>query len=67
MVVKVEDLLFLLLLCDSHDAATTPGGLCVLSTDSDAPVVAETAMCTYLLESLEVLTELVVELVGNNL
>ena len=39
----------------------------VLSTDAEAPVVAETAVCADLFEALEVLAELRVDAVGEDL
>ena len=57
----------LLLVRDSNSASTTTSGLGVLSTDTEAPVVAETTVRADTLEALEVLTELVVQTVGKNL
>jgi hypothetical protein len=57
----------LLLLGDTDDATTTTSGLGVLTTDTDAPVVTETTVSADLLETLQVLTELVVKTVGQEL
>ena len=57
----------LLLFRDSDGASATASGLGVLASDADAPVVAQTAMGTDLLETLEVLTQLAVEGVCNDL
>jgi len=57
----------LLLLGDTDDATATTSGLGVLTTDTDAPVVTETTMSTDLLETLQVLTHLVVKTVGQEL
>ena len=53
-----------LLLLVGNGAATTTGGLGVLTTDTETPVVTETAVRADLLEALEVLTVLAVETVG---
>lgn len=45
----------------------TTGSLGVLTTDSQAPRVAETTMDTDLLHALEILTKLVVKIVGEEL
>ena len=45
----------LLLLGDTDDATATTGGLGVLTTDTDTPVVTETTMGTDLLETLQIL------------
>jgi len=57
-----------LLLLGDADCATPPAcGLCVLTTDTDAPVVAETTVGADLLQSLQVLAKLVVQEVRQNL
>ena len=56
-----------LLLADTDGAATATGGLGVLSTDTETPVVTETTVGADLLEALEVVTELGVQSVGNGL
>ena len=43
------------------------GGLGVLTADAEAPVVAETAVGADLLETLEIITELRVDAVGQDL
>ena len=55
-----------LLLGDTNGSATTTGGLGVLTTDTEAPVVSETTVGADLLEALEILTELRVDTVGQN-
>ena len=56
-----------LLLADTDGASTTTGGLGVLTTDTETPVVTETTVGADLLEALKVLTDLAVEGVGHNL
>jgi hypothetical protein len=51
---------------DGAGTNTTTGGLGVLATDTEAPVVAETTVRADLLEALEVVTELLVDLVGED-
>jgi len=60
-----EDNLFLLGHSDS--LALVTGGLGVLTPDTEAPIVTETTVGTDLLQTLEVLTKLVVEDVGHHL
>jgi hypothetical protein len=55
-----------LLLGDTDGSATATGGLGVLTTDTEAPVVSETTVSADLLETLEILTELRVDVVGQN-
>ncbi|KAG9967235.1 ribosomal protein S13, partial [Aureobasidium melanogenum] len=57
----------LLLLADTDGATTAASGLGVLTTDAEAPVVAETSVGTDLLQSLKVLTELGVDTVSEDL
>lgn len=57
----------LLLNSNTHSAAMATSGLGVLTTDSQAPRVTETTMDTDLLHALKVLTELVVQVVGEEL
>lgn len=64
---KTNTIRLALLLADTDGAATATSGLGVLATDTQAPVVTETAVGADLLQALEVLTELGVETVGNNL
>ena len=56
-----------LLLADTNGTATATGGLGVLSTHTETPVVTETAVGADTLETLEILTGLAVEGVGDNL
>jgi len=56
-----------LLLGDTNSAATSSGRLRVLSAHAETPVVTKTPVGTDLLESLEVLTHLVVQAVGEDL
>lgn len=56
-----------LLLADTDGAATATGGLGVLSTDTETPVVTETTVGADLLQALEILTHLAVQVVGDNL
>lgn len=56
-----------LALGDTDGPATAAGGLGVLTTDTETPVVAETTVSADLLEALEILTELGVDTVGQNL
>lgn len=53
-----------LLLADTNGPAPATGGLAVLATDTEAPVVTETTVGADLLQALEVLTELGVDTVG---
>jgi len=48
-------------------ADTTTGGLCVLTTDLDLPVVTETTVKTDLLHALNIITELGIKTVGHTL
>jgi len=56
-----------LLLGDTDGPSPSAGGLGVLTTDTETPVVSETSVCADLLQSLEVVTELGVDTVGENL
>lgn len=56
-----------LLLADTDGAATATGSLGVLTTDTETPVVTETAVRADLLQALEILTHLAVQVVGDNL
>lgn len=56
-----------LLLGHTDGPAATTGGLGVLSTDTEAPVVTETTVGADLLQALEIITELGVDTVGQNL
>ena len=56
-----------LLLGHTDGASTAASGLGVLATDTEAPVVTKTAVGADLLETLEILTELAVQAVGDNL
>lgn len=56
-----------LLLADTDGPAATTGGLAVLSTDAQAPVVAKTSVRADLLQALQILTQLAVHTVGENL
>jgi len=59
--------LSLLLLGDTNSAAASASCLSVLTTDTDTPVVSETAVSANLLKTLEILADLVVERVGGDL
>ena len=63
--ISSEDNLFLLGHSDGFSLVTS--GLGVLSSDPEAPVVTEATVGADLLETLEVLTKLVVEDVGHHL
>lgn len=56
-----------LLLADTDGPAATTGGLAVLSTDAQAPVVTQTSVRADLLQTLQVLTQLAVHTVGEDL
>lgn len=56
-----------LLLLAGHDPSSPSGRAGVLSTDLDAPVVTDTPVVADPLQSLEILTELAVELVREDL
>lgn len=56
-----------LLLGDTDGPAATTSGLGVLSADTEAPVVTETAVSADLLQALEIITELGVDTVGEDL
>ena len=57
----------LLLLGDTDGFPLVSSGLGVLTSDTEAPVVTETTVSPDLLESLKILTELVVKDVGHDL
>jgi hypothetical protein len=57
----------LLLLADTDSATPSASSLCVLTTDTETPVVTETSVCADLLEALKVVTELGVDTVGEDL
>ena len=57
----------LFLLGDTDSLASAAGGLCVLTTDSNTPIVSETTVSADLLEAFQILTELVVQEVGHDL
>jgi len=56
-----------LLLADTDGTATATGGLGVLTAHTQTPVVTETAVGADTLETLEILTDLAVEGVGDDL
>lgn len=56
-----------LLLGDTNGSAAATSGLGVLTTDTETPVVTETTVSTDLLQALEILTELAVNVVGQDL
>jgi hypothetical protein len=56
-----------LLLGDTDGPAPATGGLGVLTTDTEAPVVPETTVGTDLLQPLEVITKLGVDAIGKDL
>lgn len=56
-----------LLLADTDGTATAAGGLGVLTTHTQTPVVTQTSVGADLLEALEILTELGVDTVGDDL
>ena len=58
---------YLFLLSDTHDTSFTASGLCVLSTNSDSPVMTKSPMSTDLFQTFQILAELGVESVGNDL
>lgn len=62
-----KELICLFLLGDTDGTTTTASGLGVLTTDTEAPVVTETTVVTDLLETLKILTHLVVKTVGEDL
>lgn len=64
---KGKKQLRVLLLADTDGATVAAGGLCVLTTDTEAPRVTETAVETHLLHALEVLTHLALDGVGDEL
>ena len=57
----------LLLLGHTHSFSLVSGGLGVLTAHTETPVVTEPTMSPDLLESLKILTQLVVEDVGHDL
>jgi len=59
--------LSVLLLGYTDSSAATSGGLGVLSTNPEAPVMTKSPMCSDLLQPLEILTQLVVKTVGQDL
>ena len=54
-------------LADTDGTATATGSLGVLTTNTETPVVTETAVRADLLETLKILTGFAVETVGDNL
>jgi len=58
---------YLLLLGDTDSATSAAGGLSVLTTDTESPIVTETSVSTNLLQPLEIVTELGVNTVGQDL
>lgn len=56
-----------LLLGHTDGTATATGGLGVLATHTEAPVVSQTTVGSDLLKALQVVTELAVDAVGKNL
>lgn len=56
-----------LLLGHTDGTTATAGGLGVLTTDTETPVVTETAVSADLLETLQIVTELAVDAVGEDL
>ena len=64
---KLQAVLLSLLLCNTNGTTMTSGGLCVLTTDTEAPRVAETTVDANLLEVFKILTEFVVEVVRKKL
>merc|ERR1712099_64375 len=57
----------LLLLGNTNSASTATSGLGMLTTDTEEPVMTETTVSTDLLETLQILTELGIETVGDRL
>ena len=57
----------LLLLGHSDGTSTAAGGLRVLTTHTESPHVTETSVVAHLLQTVKVLTDLVVDLVGQAL
>lgn len=64
---KVEKIPLVLLLGDTDSPSTATGGLGVLTTHAEAPVVTETTVSADLLEALEVVAQLGVDAVGEDL
>jgi len=58
---------FLLLLGHTDSSSTSPSGLGVLTPDSETPVVSQTSVRPNLLQSLQVFTELRLQVVGDDL
>jgi hypothetical protein len=56
-----------LLLADTNGAASSTGGLGMLTSHTQAPVVTETTMGSDLLETLQIFTQLALHSVGQNL
>jgi hypothetical protein len=56
-----------LLLGHTDSSAAATGGLGVLTTDAEAPVVTKTTVSADLLQALEIVTELAVDTVGKSL
>jgi hypothetical protein len=56
-----------LLLGDTDSTSTSSSCLGVLSTDTETPVVTKTTVGADLLQALEIVTELGVDIVGENL
>ena len=61
------DVYILLLLGHTHGLSLVASGLGVLTSDTETPVVTEPTVGSDLLESLKILTQLVVEDVGHDL
>jgi hypothetical protein len=56
-----------LLLADTDGTTSPAGGLGVLTTDTQAPVVTQTTVGTDLLQTLQILTQLALHTVGQHL
>ena len=65
--ISKADVYILLLLGHTHSFSLVSGGLGVLTSDTETPVVTEPTVSPDLLESLQVLSQLVVENVGHHL
>ena len=65
--ISKADVYILLLLGHTHGLSLVSGGLGVLTSDTETPVVTEPTVGPDLLESLKILTQLVVEDVGHDL
>lgn len=56
-----------LLLGNTDSLSTTTGSLCMLSTNTNSPVMSQSTMTTNLFQGFQILSHLVVQTVGKNL